>query len=328
MDNSAQPIGGEAEPAAASACSESAPALSFAMASAGTLRRQQTIREAVGTEGVGFLTGADVSIRFLPAPADFGIAFRRTDCPGSDPVPARIEFTVPRERRTAIEHRGVAVELIEHVMAALSGLQIDNCLVEVNAPELPGGDGSSLTFVNALSQTQLVPQDAFKSLLIVNHRCRIGDDAAGAEIVAEPSRRSMLAIGYHLDYGPRSPIPPQNLTVEIDRESFTRELAFARTFILESDVADLRAAGYGLRTTAQDLLVYGRNGVIDNRLRADDECVRHKILDCVGDFALLGCDIHGHVRACRSGHRLNRELMRRLASSCPSLGSTPQREAA
>jgi len=305
-----------------------ASSLSFETAVGGTMRQQQTIRSAVGTGGIGFLTGADVSIRFLPAPPNHGIVFQRTDRPGSEPIPARIEFTVPRQRRTAIEHRGVAVEMIEHVMAALAGLQIDNCLVELDAPEPPGGDGSSLPFVSALLETDIVEQNAPRPLLIINHRCRIGDDRADAQITAEPLRGSTLAISYYLDYGLRSPIPPQNLTVEVSRESFTRELAFARTFILESDVAALRAQGYGLRTTARDLLVYGPDGVIDNRLRAEDECVRHKILDCVGDFALLGCDIHGHFRACRSGHRLNREIVRRLASSCPCLGNTPQRDAA
>jgi len=334
MDDSERPIGGNADQEPASPCDtttpchDSASSLPFKTATGGTLRRQRTIRSAVETGGIGFLTGADVSIRFLPAPENHGIVFRRTDCPGSEPIPARIEFTVPRQRRTAIEHRGVAVEMVEHVMAALAGLQIDNCLVELNAPEPPGADGSSLLFVNALLQTDIVAQNAPRPLLVVNHRCRITDDRAGAELIAEPLRRSALAITYHLDYGTRSPIPPQNLTVEITRESFTRELAFARTFILESDVAALRAQGYGLRTTARDLLVYGPEGVIDNRLRAEDECVRHKILDCVGDFALLGCDIHGHFRACRSGHRLNREIVHRLASSCPCFGNSPQRDAA
>src|SRR5262245_64877192 len=111
-----------------------------------THRLQRTIARAVGVSGVGFLTGADVELRFVPTPADHGIVFLRTDRLYAPPVPARVEYTVPRQRRTAIQRCGVAVEMIEHVLAALAGLQIDNCLVELNAPEPPGCDGSSRVF--------------------------------------------------------------------------------------------------------------------------------------------------------------------------------------
>ena len=122
-----------------------------------------------------------------------------------------------------------------------------------------------------------------------------------------------LAITYQLDYGDRSPIPPQNLTIEITPESFVREIAFARTFVLESEVAALQAAGYGRRVTHQTLLVFDANGrVIDNELRAPDEPVRHKILDCIGDFALIGADLRGYFNAYRSGHRHNHDLVRRI----------------
>src|SRR5262249_28091343 len=117
----------------------------------GTMQRsQRTIARAVETSGIGFLTGADVRISFGPAPADHGITFLRTDCANAVPIPALVEFTVPRQRRTAIEFGGIAVEMIEHVMAALAGLRIDNCLVSLNAPEPPGCDGSSLQFAERL----------------------------------------------------------------------------------------------------------------------------------------------------------------------------------
>src|SRR5579859_2067869 len=113
-------------------------------------RRERTIRKSVEVRGVGFLTGRDVTLRFLPASTQTGIQFRRTDCPRAEPIPARIDYAVPRERRTAIERNGVSIEMIEHVMAALAGLQIDNCLVELDAPEPPGMDGSSLAFAEAI----------------------------------------------------------------------------------------------------------------------------------------------------------------------------------
>jgi UDP-3-O-[3-hydroxymyristoyl] N-acetylglucosamine deacetylase/UDP-3-O-[3-hydroxymyristoyl] N-acetylglucosamine deacetylase/3-hydroxyacyl-[acyl-carrier-protein] dehydratase len=277
-----------------------------------TYRLQQTIRKPVEVSGIGFLTGADITLRFLPADPDQGIVFERTDCPDSTRIPARMEYTVPRRRRTAIEHRGVTVEMTEHVMAALAGLQIDNCVVQLNAPEPPGGDGSALLFVDALLKAGTVTQEAERSLLVVGRSLRCADAEGAAELEVRPLSRPTLAISYQLDYGPRSPIRPQNLTVEINPLTFLCELAFARTFVLEEEVESLRAQGYGARTTAKDLLVFGADGVIENELRAEDECARHKILDCLGDFALCGCDLHGHFSAFRSGHTLNREIIRQL----------------
>ncbi|MGH7198984.1 MAG: UDP-3-O-acyl-N-acetylglucosamine deacetylase [Planctomycetaceae bacterium] len=275
-------------------------------------RRQRTIRRTVQTCGIGFLTGADVTIRFLPAPPNHGVRFQRIDCRGSEPIPALIDFAVPRQRRTAIEHQGVVVEMTEHVLAALAGLHIDNCLVQIDAPEPPGGDGSALLFVQALLKADIEEQDALRPCLAVRHQIIASAEDGSADVTARPLSRPSLVIGYRLDYGPASPIPPQSLSVEITPETFLEKLAFARTFILETEIAQLRSRGYGSRTTARDLLVFGPAGVIDNSLRAADECVRHKILDCLGDFALLGCDLHGRFDAFRSGHRLNREVMHRL----------------
>lgn len=280
-------------------------------------RSQRTIRRSVETAGIGFLTGADVTIRFLPAPPHHGIAFRRLDCAGSKPIPARVEYVVTRQRRTAIEREGVAVEMIEHVMAALAGLQVDNCLVELDAPEPPGLDGSSRGFVDCLLQAGFVEQDAPRALVTIRDTLRVAGRNGGSEIAARPLARPILAVGYHLDYGPRSPVQPQSLIVEITPQTFVEQLAFARTFVLESEAEKLRAQGYGRRTTAKDLLVFGRHGIIDNELRARDECVRHKILDCVGDFALLGCDVHGYFNAYRSGHFANHEIVRRLERVYP-----------
>lgn len=278
-------------------------------------RFERTIRRPTEYTGVGFLTGADVTVRFLPAPAGHGIAFQRVDCAGSKPIPALIEFALPRERRTAIGRDGVVVEMTEHVMAALAGLQIDNCLVEINSPDTPGGDGSALQFAEALLQAGIVEQDQPRRQFIIDSHTRLESQDGRSDVQARPLGRGSLAITYKLDYGPRSPIPAQDLTVEISPETFLDDLAFARTFLLESEVAALRAQGYGKRTTERDLLLFGPDGVVGNSLRAPDECVRHKILDCLGDFALLGADLKGHVIAYRTGHHLNRELIRKLIST-------------
>jgi UDP-3-O-[3-hydroxymyristoyl] N-acetylglucosamine deacetylase len=284
-------------------------------------RQQRTIRHPVETAGVGFFCGRDVQIRFLPADPNHGIAFRRTDRPASRPIPARIEYAVHRERRTAIERDGTAVEMVEHVMAALAGLRIDNCLVELNAPEPPGFDGSALPIANLLLSAEIVEQPAERMMLALPGTVFTADPKDDSEITYRPVVRPGLAITYHLDYGVHSPIVPQELSVEVTPDNFVREIAFARTFLLESEANAMRAAGYGARTTARDLLIFGPDGPIENELRAPDECARHKILDCLGDFALLGCDVHGHFSAYRSGHHLNREMVRKLVARASAAGT-------
>jgi UDP-3-O-acyl N-acetylglucosamine deacetylase len=275
-------------------------------------RLQRTIRQSAETSGIGFLTGKDIRIRFQPAAANQGIEFRRTDRLGAAPIPARIEFAVHRDRRTAIERDGTAVEMIEHVMAALAGLQIDNCTVEIDGPEPPGMDGSSLQFAEELLAAEIVDQPATRSVSVVPDTAFVGEPQDESEITFCPLDKPGLVLAYHLNYGPRSPIPAQSFSLEVTPESFMRELAFARTFVLEPEALSLRAAGYGTRTTYRDLLVFGPEGPIDNTLRAPDECARHKVLDCLGDFALLGTDIHGKFSAFRSGHHLNRTMVRKL----------------
>jgi UDP-3-O-acyl N-acetylglucosamine deacetylase len=278
-------------------------------------RLQRTIERPAEVRGVGFLSGADIRLRFLPADDSAGIAFQRTDLTGTAPIPARLDFVVPRQRRTAITLGGATVEMTEHVLAALAGLQIDNCLVQLDGPEPPGGDGSSLHFVRALLDAGIVEQTAPRDVLVVRQECRVNGEQDGSEVTAAPVLRHSLVITYALDYGPRSPIRPQTMTCEVSPELFITHLAYARTFVLQEEAAALKAQGYGTRITEKDLLIFGPDGVIGNELRSVDECARHKLLDCIGDFALLGCDLHGHFRAYRSGHALNHALCRQVAAA-------------
>lgn len=278
-------------------------------------RLQRTINRVAEVSGFGFFGNADVTLRFLPADEHAGIAFQRTDLPDTSPVPALVEYALDAadsHRRTTIEAGGARIEMIEHVMAALAGLQIDNCLVQLNAAEPPGMDGSSLAFCNALLDAGIVEQTAPAHTFTIGAptTVRSGD----GELRARPHIRHMQAITYELDYGQRSPIIPQLYSIELTPEVFVQDIAFARTFIREDEIKALRARGYGQHVTAQDLLIFGSDGIVDNQLRAPDECVRHKILDCIGDFALLGGEIHGYINAWRSGHALNRELVRRIKS--------------
>jgi len=273
-------------------------------------RRERTIAGEAGVCGVGFLTGADVRVRFRPAPAGAGVTFVRADLPGQPAVPAHVRHVTPRQRRTTLQRGAAVVEMVEHVMAALAGLRIDNCTVELDAAETPGLDGSSRAYVEALDAAGLVEQDRLREVLVIDRPVSVREGRA--VLAAHPGEADELVLAYNLDYGRSSAIAPQGRFVAITPESFRADLAPSRTFLLESEAVALRAAGVGARTTVADLLVFGPDGPIGNALRFPDECARHKILDMVGDLALLGKDLVGHVVAHRSGHQQNAELARAL----------------
>jgi len=260
--------------------------------------------------GVGFIQGADVAIQFRPADVDQGVVFVRTDLPGQPSVPAHIRNVIPRQRRTTLQKGDATIEMVEHVMAALAGLQIDNCRVEIDASETPGLDGSSQAFVESLNAAGIVEQSQDREMLVIDRPITVREGSA--ILTAHPGNNDGLVLSYHLDYGRQTPIGSQSLFVNVSPESFREELAPSRTFLLENEAKALREAGIGSRTSESDLLIFGTDGVIGNTLRYRDECVRHKILDMVGDLALLAKDLDGHVVAHRSGHQLNAALVRKL----------------
>jgi UDP-3-O-[3-hydroxymyristoyl] N-acetylglucosamine deacetylase/3-hydroxyacyl-[acyl-carrier-protein] dehydratase len=279
-------------------------------------RLQRTIARETEIQGVGFIFGTDVSMRFRPAGADSGVVFVRIDLPERPAVRAHITNVIPRQRRTTLQQGAASVEMVEHVMAALAGLRIDNCTIEIDAPETPGCDGSSRAFVEALSQAGTVELDRPRETLVIDRPVAVHE--GGAVLAAHPGPGEGLVLSYNLDYGPSSPIGSQSFFVDVSPETFRGELATSRTFLLEAEAQALRAAGIGARTRPSDLLIFGPEGVIDNTLRYPDECARHKILDMVGDLALLDKDLSGHVVAHRSGHQLNAVLVRKLIESAGS----------
>jgi UDP-3-O-acyl N-acetylglucosamine deacetylase len=200
--------------------------------------------------------------------------------------------------------------MVEHVLAALYGLGIDNCEIAVDAPELPGLDGSCQPLVAALAEAGTIEQRAARRRLVVTDITRVGNEEAWVE--ARPAKHAALQITYKLDYGPNNPIGRQTIELTVTPQSFAAELAPARTFLLAAEAEWLKSRGLGTRVTSHDLLVFGEDGPIDNPLRFENECVRHKALDLVGDLALCGCDLVGQVIACKSGHRLNAELVQVL----------------
>lgn len=275
------------------------------------MRTQQTIRRPVSVAGSGYWTGRAVRVEFLPAAAGAGVVFVRSDVGVPVRIPASVEHRVEATARTNLAAAGVQVQMVEHALSALAGLGIDCCVVRVDAEEMPGLDGSSLAFVGPLDEAGLEPLGAPVNPLVVAESVRVGDDVSWIE--ASPPRFAGLSIEYELDYGP-GPIGRQTLAIRVTPESYREQLAAARTFISLGEAARLRAGGLALGVGYQDLLVFGEHGPVDNPLRWPDECVRHKVLDLVGDLALAGRPIHAHVRACRSGHRLNGELASRLVA--------------
>lgn len=279
-------------------------------------RQQRTLARPALLSGIGYWSGRDIHVEFRPATPHTGIVFVRGDLAPVRRIRVTPENRVETPRRTTLSENGGTVEMVEHLLAALAGLQIDNCEVCVDAAEMPALDGSSLAAVEAIESAGVVFQDATRPHIVVKQTVRVGDDDAWIE--ARPSKKQGLFVDYHLDYGAETPIGTQQFSLDVTPKSFCQQLAVARTFILEEDAKWMKARGLGARTTYQDLLVFGADGPIDNELRFGDECVRHKILDLVGDIALANCDIYAHIHAHRSGHRLNARLVQTLLTHYPA----------
>jgi UDP-3-O-acyl N-acetylglucosamine deacetylase len=274
-------------------------------------RAQRTLANSTEIAGTGFITGARVRLRFMPAAEDHGLAFVRTDLPGSPIIRAVVSSVTDTRRRTTLGPAKSGVTLVEHVLAALAGIRIDNCRIELDGPEPPGLDGSACEFVNAIKAAGIAHQTAQRPIRTVTARTMVEKD--GATIAFHPAEGMSLRASYILDYGPLSPIPRQSATLSVTPESFARDVANCRTFLLESEAHQLRSQGIGQHLKASEVLVFGPHGPLDNRLRYGDEPARHKLLDLLGDLALCGFDLAGHVVAYRSGHGLNVELASDLA---------------
>ncbi len=273
-----------------------------------SIRKERTIAKPAVLRGFGYWSGQDVNVEFRPAAPGTGHVFVRRDLIPHRRIQVSVDSRTDVPRRTNLSDGTVEVQMVEHLLAALAGLCIDNCEIWVDAAEMPGNDGSCQDAVNALLESGIVEQDSGRPCIRIDRVIRVG--TADQWIEARPADR--LVLKYDLDFGRRSPIERHELEWVAGVDSFANKIAPARTFIQESSAELLRSQGLALRTSHKDLLVFGENGLIDNELRFKDECVRHKILDLVGDLALAGCDFQGYILAHRSGHRLNALLVRAL----------------
>jgi len=275
-------------------------------------RNEHTIAAECEVAGRGYWSGIPVCVRFLPADAGCGIRFVRSDLAGNPSCEANSRNSSGQSMRTNLARGNATFQMVEHVMAALYALEIDNCIVVTSAEEMPGLDGSSGPFVDALQSVGMVMQAAARKRYIVDRVMRIGEPASWIEV--SPSQRGCASFEYRLAYGDTSPISPQTCSHLLTPSNFCRELAYARTFVTADQAARLRASGIGTHVTNQDLVVFDANGVvIDNQLRFTNECARHKALDLIGDLALSGVDLVGKFVSFRGGHQLNSQMAKLLA---------------
>lgn len=233
----------------------------------------------------------------------------RTDLDPAVRIPVALESRRHHPRRTALAVGDAEVHTVEHLMAVLHVLGIQNVDIEIDGIEVPGMDGSAREFLDGIEAAGVESQGARGRTLTVRDAVAVQGD--GASIVALPSAES-LRVSYTLHYEAHEPIT-QFRTLEITDEVFRKEIAPARTFVLESEVEELRSRGLGLGASTQNTLVIGEEGIIDNELRFEDEFVRHKILDLLGDLYVNGARMGAHIVAHRSGHTLNSELAQKLS---------------
>ena len=264
-------------------------------------------------EGYGLFTGEPVSVRLRPGPPDSGIWFVRTDQTPPIRIAALVENVSKRARRTSLRNGTVAIETVEHCLSACAGLDVDNLQIELNGNELPGLDGSSLGFVEKLRSAGIHPQERERVAFTIPQVVRVVE--GDSELLALPPldpKSEYLEISYDLDYGASGPIGRQSYRIILTPENFEANLAPARTFVLEREAEELRNGGLGKHLSHRDILVFGKDGPIENKLRFPEECARHKILDLLGDLVLFGHPIIGRIFARKSGHSLNHALVRQL----------------
>ena len=298
-------------------------------------QKQRTVRNSKSCNGIGLHTGVESTITFHPAPEDYGIRFMRSDIKNSPEIKADIDHVVDISRGTTIEEKNVRIHTVEHALAAVTGLQIDNVLIELNSKEPPVMDGSAKDFVDALLDAGPIFQNKKRKVLVIDRAVNYTDYYRDIDIHVIPSDR--FRVTFLVEY-PLPALGTQYEAIYNMEEDFAVEVAPARTFCFLSEVEMLREQGLikgGALDNAlvivdkeidkneierlrylfgiEETIIHGVNGVLNGKvLRFKNEPVRHKTLDLIGDLALLGFPIKGHVTAARAGHASNVEFVKKL----------------
>jgi len=274
-------------------------------------KNQKTLKSAVKISGIGLHTGEKSTLCFKPSPADTGIIFFRKDIPDAEPVKVGIENLLDNTkfpRRTSIGNNSFQIHTIEHLLSALYAMEIDNLLIEMEGNECPGLDGSAKPFIEIFKKAGIKVLDKEKEIIYVKEPIYISSN--GSHIIALPN--DCLKISYTLDY-PQTLLKSQYASYIITPETYEKHLAPARTFCLKEEVESLKKLGLGKGSDYKNTLVIDADkGVINNEFRFEDEPVRHKISDLIGDLAILVDYVCAHIIGIRSGHGLNTRLIKKI----------------
>ena len=272
------------------------------------MRLQQTVANSASCKGVGLHTGKPVMLTIRPAPADTGVVFVNRNGHAGASLAASVDHLVATELCTAISGNGFQVKTIEHVLAALAGLNVDNAYVDIDASEAPVMDGSSAPFVRLIESAGVVSQNRLRSFLKITRPLEIVDGSRRIRI--EPASTPRITYTIHYDH---PLIQTQTYAYEHSSRAFASDIAGARTFGFLQEVEALWARGLGRGGNLENTVVLSEDGILnESGLRFTDEFVRHKVLDLIGDFSLLGLPFIGHLIAVRSGHALHTRLVKQI----------------
>jgi UDP-3-O-[3-hydroxymyristoyl] N-acetylglucosamine deacetylase len=275
--------------------------------------RQRTLRNSIKATGVGLHTGDKVLLTLCPAPVDTGIVFRRTDLNPVAEIPARADLVGETTLSTCLIHGDARVSTVEHLLSAMAGLGVDNAYVDVTAPEIPIMDGSAAPFVFLLQSAGIVEQHAAKKFIRVRKEVIVTDGDKTARFL--PLEGFKISFGIDFDHPVFKHLAA---TTEIDfsTTSFVREVSRARTFGFVEEIEYLRSKGLARGGSMDNAVVIDDYKVLNHGgLRYDDEFVKHKVLDAIGDLYLLGYSLIGEYRAFKSGHALNNHALRTLIAN-------------
>jgi UDP-3-O-[3-hydroxymyristoyl] N-acetylglucosamine deacetylase len=270
------------------------------------MNAQRTLRRSISCAGIGLHSGNKVTLSLKPALADSGIRFRRSDLGGLE-VPATVEHVGGIKLATGLMRDAVKVDTVEHLLAAFISVGIDNAVVELNSPEVPIMDGSAAPFVYLIQEAGVKAQPIPRKYLKIVRPIAIS--RGDKRIALYPSDHFKVTYSISFDH---PLLRHQSRTLRITEDSFIDEIAPARTFTFLKDVERLRQNGLALGGSLDNAIVLGETGVLNNALRFEDEFVRHKILDAVGDLALVGHPVIGHLVAHRAGHALHTEFAAKI----------------
>ena len=266
---------------------------------------QRTIARNVALSGTGVHSGKKINITIKPAQENHGIKFRRVDLPGTQDIPALFKLVVDTSLATVLGTNGAIVSTIEHLMASFAGLGIDNALVEVDDYEMPIMDGSAMEFTQALSAAGVVNQELPKHFMIAQKPIEVREHDKYVKVLPAPCFKVSCTIDFDHPL-----IGHQELTYDRAKNNFEREISHARTFGFLKDHDLIKKFSLGKGTSLDNTIVIDNDKILNQGgLRYADEFVRHKLLDCLGDFSLLGMPIQGHIITYKSGHTLNHKFI-------------------